>query len=142
MSLGKINQTADEVLRRRGIENPEVRHLIVLHSIIFLGGLILYACFGSLAHFGAYALGGCLSMGNFYLLAKIVPQVIGGQKGGTFVLLFGFYLRLLGTGLILFLAVAWLRMPIVSLLLGLSTVFLNIVIWLGKFILTHKHKEA
>jgi hypothetical protein len=54
----------------------------------------------------------------------------------------GFYLRLLGTGFILFLAVAWLKMPIVSLLLGLSTVFLNILLWLGKFVLTHKHKEA
>ncbi len=142
MSLGRINQKTDELLRQRGIENSEARQLIGLHSALFLVGLVLYAGFGNLAHLAAYALGGCLSIGNFYLLAKIIPQVIGGQKGGTFVLLLGFYLRLLGTGFILFLAVAWLRMPIVSLLLGLSTVFLNILLWLGKFVLTHKHKEA
>ncbi len=137
-----MSQKANEFLLERGVGNSEVRHLIFLHFFIFLGGLGLYACIGDGPHFAAFALGGGLSFGNFYLLAKMVPQVIWAQKSGTFTLLFAFYLRLLGTGLILFLAVAWLKMPIVSLLLGLSTVFLNILIWLGKFILTNKHKEA
>ena len=142
MSLRRISATIDDSLYARGIVHPEIRLLIVVHLLLVLGGGSCYALFGAGSDLAAFLLGGGLSFGNFYLLARMVPNLVWAQKGGTFALLFGFYLRLLCIGLILFLAIAWLKMPVLSLLLGLSTVFLNILIWLGKFVLTHKHKEA
>ena len=142
MSLRRISTKTDEFLLARGIDHPEIRQLIAVHALLVLGGASLSALLGAAPHMLAFLLGGGLSFANFYLLARLIPNLVWAQKGGTFALLFGFYLRLLLTGLILFLAVAWLKMPVLSLLLGLSTVFLNILIWLGKFVLTHKHKEA
>lgn len=93
-------------------------------------------------HFAAFGVGAALSFANFYTLARIVPHLVLSQSGGTFSLLFAFYLRLLLTGCVLFLCIAWLKFPVGSLLFGLSTVLLTILVWLGKFVLTHKHKEA
>lgn len=142
MNLEKIRKKTNDWLRQRGIRNPEVRWLVRLHLVIILSGSALFFALAGGVHFAAFGLGAVLSFVNFYILARIVPHLVWSQSGGTFSLLFGFYLRLLLTGCVLFLCIAWLKLPVVSLLLGLSTVLLTILVWFAKFVLTHKHKEA
>ncbi|MCF8105249.1 MAG: ATP synthase subunit I [Desulfohalobiaceae bacterium] len=116
--------------------------MIRLHLMIILGLAAGWLGLAGGEHFAAFAVGAVLSFVNFYILARIIPHLVWGQSGGTFSLVFGFYLRLLLTGCVLFLCIAWLEFPVVSLLLGLSTVLLTILVWFAKFVLTHKHKEA
>lgn len=142
MKLARIRKDTDDFLKQRGIDNPEVRWLLALHLLILVGGAALFLALWSGVHLAAYCVGGLLSFLNFYILARVVPRLVQSGSGGIFSLVFGFYLRLVLTGVVLFLSIAWLDFPVVSLLLGLSTVLLTIMAWFCKFVLTHKHKEA
>ncbi len=89
-----------------------------------------------------FTVGAALSLVNFYALAKIVQEVIFVGKGAAVTsLLTGFYLRLLLTGVVLFVMIGPLGSEIVPLLLGLSIVVVNILLF-GVAQVSKKFKEA
>jgi len=138
----KISQRVDSFLQGRGIDNPEVRWLVGFQmAVVFIGAAAMGAI-GLFDRLPAFLVGAVLATVNFYVLAKMVPVLIFQQKGSVAALLLSFYFRLILTAVVLFLAVAWARLSVVVLLVGLSTVLVTISVWGGRFILTQKHKEA
>lgn len=115
--------------------------------VCFQAGLTV-VCLGILFGLGlrerlaAFATGAALISFNFFVLARMVPQLLLEQKGGVFSLLCGFYLRLALTAVVLYLAIAWARFPVVFLLAGLSTILATFAAWSGRFLMSNKHKEA
>ncbi len=109
-------------------------------SVVILGGLI-FLFFGKF-YLASFLVGALLVTFNFLILARKLPFLIKTQKGSVFSLLVSFYSRLLFTGVVLFFCIAVVKFPIFSLLIGLSTVIVTIMLWGLKFILLYKHKEA
>ena len=129
-------------LRARGIDDANTQWLVQFQAGIATLGtglLVVSVCLVGAAAFGA---GACLATVNFYFLAKLVPRLIGQQKGGVFALLCGFYLRLLGTVLVLFLVIVMAGLSPIGVVAGLSTLIVTFVVWTGKYIVTQQHKEV
>jgi hypothetical protein len=130
------------MVHRAGIDHPEIRWMVKFQYglVPLAAALVLFS--GHLEWTAPFLLGGLLATFNFTVLARIVPRLVFMRQGGVFSLLVSFYLRLIVTAGALFLAIAWARFSIPALLLGLSTVLISLTAWGGKFLLTHKHKEA
>jgi predicted membrane channel-forming protein YqfA (hemolysin III family) len=80
---------------------------------------------------------------NFYALARVAPGLAQLAKGAVAPLLFQFYGRLILTGVLLYLLIAWLHVSVIALLAGLSTVIVNALLWATLFyIIGRKGKEA
>jgi hypothetical protein len=77
----------------------------------------------------AFAAGALLATVNFFFLAKVIQEIVHVQRGAVAALLFGFYLRLILTGVALFLLIAWGEVSAVALLAGLTTVVVAIFVW-------------
>ena len=141
MSNG-LRKKSEAWLHQRGIVHPQAQWLVtfqVLLAVVLTVGLLL----GGGIRFGlGFGIGSLLVSINFFVLAKIVPQLIQVQQGNVFALLSSFYLRLFFAAIVLFLAIVPARLPPVAILAGLSTILVTIVVWIGKYIVTQQHKEA
>ncbi len=88
-----------------------------------------------------FVTGALLGSFNFYFLAKIIQELVHIRKGAITPLLFSFYIRLALTGLVLFVSIVYWKANVFSLLIGLSVVLLNILIF-GATLVGQKLKEA
>jgi len=130
--LRRMRDRLDGWLWRRGYDHPAVRELVRWQ--IVLTGLIAVVCLPLAAVWaGAWSLvaGTVIVAVNFSSLARFGQHL----AGRTFTrmamasLLFGFYFRLALTGVALYACIAWFGARPLPLLVGTSTVVLNIVAW-------------
>ncbi len=140
--MKNIRTKTNNFLRSQGIEHSEIQWMIKLYIFLVL---VLTSIFGVMfapAMQIAYLIGALLTFLNFFVLARTVPKLIFVRKGAVFSLLTVYYLRLMFTALILFVAIAGVKLPVISLLIGLSTLLITFIIWFGKYLVKYKKKEA
>ena len=140
--MSRLRKKSEMWLRARGIDHPDTQWLVQFQAGIAALGTGLMVVSGCLVSAAAFGIGALLVTVNFYFLAKLVPRLIGQEKGGVFALLCGFYLRLLGTVLVLFLVIVIAGLSPIGVVAGLSTLIVTFVVWTGKYIMTQQHKEA
>ncbi len=93
--------------------------------------------------FGAdYFAGAALATLNFLALARIIQELVYLRRGAVSVQLFSFYGRLILTAGVLFVLIAYAGSSVTALLVGLSTVLINILLWGLSQLLGKKSKEA
>lgn len=127
---------------RRGIDHPQARWLILFQAALGVVLTVPVLLSGSDGYGLGFGLGALLSSVNFFFLAKLVLQLIQPGNGSVLALLVSFYARLLGTGVVLFLAIVPAGLPPVAILAGLSSLLMTFAVWTGKYIVTQQHKEA
>ncbi|MDK2955173.1 MAG: hypothetical protein PWQ57_669 [Desulfovibrionales bacterium] len=140
----RIIQRLDKALYRRGFRLEAIRQLVRNQILLaLLSALAFFAAAGiSKASLGFFA-GAAIVTLNFYALALVAPGLVHLAKGAVAPLLFQFYGRLILTGILLYLLIAWLHVSIIALLAGLSTVMVNALLWAALFyIIGRKVKEA
>jgi hypothetical protein len=138
----RLRKSIEAWLNRRGIDHPQAQWMVefqVAAAVAAWIGIVLCGWVQSGMGFGVGAL---LATMNFCVLARIVPQLIQEQKGSILAVLASFYLRLLLTAVVLFLALVPAGLPPISVLAGLSTILVTFMVWAGKYIVTQQHKEA
>jgi len=128
----KLRDGLDGWLWRRGYDHPEVRELVRWQ--VLLAALITVVCLPlSLLWPGAWSLlaGTGIISANFCSLARFGQRVVGKRNTRTAIagMVFGFYLRLILTGAALYACIVWLEARPMPLLIGISTVVVNIIIW-------------
>ena len=141
----RLIHAIDKTLYKDGFTKPELRILLRVQLL-----LVLAASLVSLAvcWFTPWPLiftaGAAIVTLNFYWMAKFVRQVTGFTYERMLLagLLVRFYGRLALTGILLFVLILWLRVPVIPLLMGLSTVVATIVIWGAAQMVEQKAKEA
>jgi len=89
-----------------------------------------------------YFAGVVLATVNFLALARIIQELVYLRKGAVSVQLFSFYCRLIITAGVLFLLISYAKSSVPALLVGLSTVLINILLWGMSQLLGKKSKEA
>lgn len=122
-----------------GFHVPEVRGL-ALRQIYMLMATVPCALMGKTGL--DIAVGVLLGTMNFLALGKIVQELIFMQKGAVLIQLFSFYGRLVLTALAFYLLIAFTGASAIMLLLGMSTVVLNILLWGMAQFLGKTSKEA
>lgn len=122
-----------------GFHVPEVRGL-ALRQIYMLMATVPCALMGKTGL--DIAVGVLLGAMNFLALGKIVQELIFMQKGAVLIQLFSFYGRLVLTALAFYLLIAFTGASAIMLLLGMSTVVLNILLWGMAQFLGKTSKEA
>ncbi len=122
-----------------GFHVPEVRGL-ALRQIYMLMATVPCALMGKTGL--DIAVGVLLVTMNFLALGKIVQELISMQKGAVLIQLFSFYGRLVLTALAFYLLIAFTGASAIMLLLGMSTVVLNILLWGMAQFLGKTSKEA
>ncbi len=122
-----------------GFHVPEVRGL-ALRQIYMLMATVPCALMGKTGL--DIAVGVLLGTMNFLALGKIVQELISMQKGAVLIQLFSFYGRLVLTALAFYLLIAFTGASAIMLLLGMSTVVLNILLWGMAQFLGKTSKEA
>ena len=125
-----------------GIVHPEAQWMVVFQTVIscLLSFALTWA--GWKPYGAGFAIGALLVTLNLFLLAKFVPHLIWAGKGSVFTLLAGFYLRLVGTILVLFLAIVVAGLSPIGVLAGLSTILVTFAVWTGRYVMAQQHKEA
>jgi hypothetical protein len=132
----------DRYLYKHGFVNEEVRWL-VRNQIVLTLALLLLLPAGFLAVWPLdMVVGGVIGTLNFYALAKVVQGLIFLRQGSVVLLLFGFYTRLGLTGVALYVLIVWCGSSVVALLVGLSLVLVNILMYGAKYFVGQKLKEA
>lgn len=122
-----------------GFHVPEVRGL-ALRQIYMLMATLPCALMGKTGL--DIAVGVLLGTMNFLALGKIVQELVFMQKGAVLIQLFSFYGRLVLTALAFYLLIAFTGASAIMLLLGMSTVVLNILLWGMAQFLGKTSKEA
>ena len=122
-----------------GFHVPEVRGL-ALRQIYMLMATVPCALMGKTGL--DIAVGVLLGTMNFLALGKIVQELIFMQKGAVLIQLFSFYGWLVLTALAFYLLIAFTGASAIMLLLGMSTVVLNILLWGMAQFLGKTSKEA
>ncbi|UIJ37282.1 ATP synthase subunit I [Desulfobaculum bizertense] len=143
MSIKTMNETFEARLYHMGYVLPDVRALV--RNQFYLTGLsflVAVATGWMLPFVWDFCAGAVLMTLNFSSLAKFVQHLIHRQKGAVVQLLVSFYGRLLLTGLALYALIAWGNANVVSLLAGLSTVVVTILIWGAAQVIGKNAKEA
>jgi len=118
---------------------PEVRKMALTQVCILLGvtpGLLLG---GEGVDFVAGVMLGSI---NFLAMGKVIQEVVCLQKGAVAVQLFSFYGRLVLTAMALYLLIVVKGASVPWLLLGVSTVLINILLWGMSQFLGKTSKEA
>ena len=139
---GKLTAGIDRYLFRHGFRIEEVRGLVRNQICLMLAAfLLLPACFLGTWPLDVLA-GAILGTLNFYALAKVIQGLIFLRQGSVSLLLFGFYARLGLTAAALYVLIVWCRSSVVALLVGLSLVLVNILIYGAKYFVGQKLKEA
>lgn len=138
----KLTQAIDRYLFRHGFRIEGVRDLVRNQICLTLSVfLILPACMLGTWPLAVLA-GAILGTLNFYALAKVIQGLIFLRQSSVQLLLFGFYARLALTGVALYVLLVLCRASVVALLVGLSLVLVNILMYGAKFFLGQKLKEA
>lgn len=122
-----------------GFHVPEVRGL-ALRQIYMLMATLPCAFMGKTGL--DIAVGVLLGTVNFLALGKIVQELVSMQKGAVLIQLFSFYGRLVLTALAFYLLIVFTGASAVMLLLGMSTVVINILLWGMAQFLGKTFKEA
>lgn len=137
----RLNRKIEDFLLNRGIVLHPVRQLIRNQIYLsVLGTVIVLFSFSSPVFMGFF-IGAVVGTLNFYVIAKLIQELVHVKKGATVPLLFSFYVRLGLTGLVLYFAIVYLQANVFSLLIGLSVVLLNVLIF-GATLVSQKLKEA
>lgn len=125
-----IGRKVDRFLYERGFVHTEIRSLMrsQLYFSLGLAIALLGITFGSPWAL-AFASGACLVTFSFWVLARIIQQLIYVQKGAVFTLLVIFFGKLIFIGLGLYLVLVVWHLPVWGLVAGLSTVVVNITAW-------------
>lgn len=124
--LGKMTRKIERSLYQRGFHVAGVRKM-ALHQIlillatvpaVFLGG------FGQDLFCGVF-----LGTLNFLCLARLAQDLVYLHRGAVAVQLFSFYGRLALTALAFYLLIVFKEARVEWLLIGVSTVLINILLW-------------
>jgi len=137
--LAEIVRKIERHLFRRGYHVPEVRKMVLGQVVITILSP-LAVVFGSPGI--DFICGVLLGSLNFLALAKVIQQLVFVQRGAVAALMFSFYGRLAVTAVALYLLIVYKHAAIVALLLGISTVLINILLWGMKHFLGKTSKEA
>jgi len=129
----------EQYLYRKGFHVPEVRTL-ASQQVVLLIYSILALSFGRLG--ADYFSGVVLGTVNFLALARIIQELVYLRKGAVPVQLFSFYGRLILTAGVLFVLIVYAGSSVSALLIGLSTVLINILLWGMSQFLGKTSKEA
>lgn len=127
--LASLHDWVEAGLFRRGFNNPPIRILIRNQLYIALGTVIPAMALAGKTWGWAYSAGAFLATVNFYALAKVVQGLVFAERSAMAKQLFQFYIRLLLTGLALYVLIALMKASIFGLVAGLTTAVLNIFIW-------------
>lgn len=136
-----MNKRIEAFLYARGLHLHQVRVMVRNQIYLSVIGSAVAALFFSWPVLIGFITGAVLGTFNFYFLAKIIQELVHVKKGAITPLLFSFYVRLGLTGLVLFFSMVYLKANIFSLLIGLSTVLLNVMLF-GATLVGQKLKEA
>lgn len=132
-------QVIERWLYARGFRVPEVRKLACVQIYIMLGSFPAVV----LGSVGIDFLAGVvLSTVNFLALAKVIQELVFLQRGAIGLNLFSFYGRMIVTALAFYLLIVFKEASVVALLLGFSTVLINILLWGMTHFLGKTSKEA
>lgn len=128
--LANLHDRVEAGLFRRGFYNPTIR-VLVRNQLYLAVGTTIPALALALRTWGwAYAAGVLLATLNFYALAKVVQGLVLTEQGTAMAKqLVQFYVRLLLTGLVLYVLIAVMKASIFGLVAGLTTAVFNIFIW-------------
>jgi len=137
--LATMQKKIERVLYARGFHVPEVRKM-ALRQVYFLLGVLPALAFGWKGV--DLATGVLLGTLNFLALAKLIQELVYLQKSAVVVQIFSFYGRLLITALAFYVLIAHLGSSGVWLLMGFSTVLINILLWGMSQFLGKTSKEA
>ena len=113
-------------LWRSGVQDPMIREILCWQlSVIALSlffGAVLWPFHPAGAWIFWFGFGALLSAWNFFALLKFVPKVIsaGWSKSSLFALLLRTNMRLLFTGILLYMVLVWFKGSISAVLLGLA----------------------
>ena len=137
--LQRIQKTIERWLYARGFHVPEVRKMALYQICILLGSLPALMLGDTGLDFIA---GVVLGSMNFLAMGKVIQEVVYLQKGAVAVQLFSFYGRLVLTALALYLLIVVKEASVPWVLLGVSTVLINILLWGMSQFLGKTSKEA
>jgi hypothetical protein len=137
--LATIRMRIERFLYARGFHVPEVRKM-ALRQIYFLCGAIPALAFGWSGV--DLATGVLLGTLNFLALGKLIQELVYLQKSAVIVQIFSFYGRLLLTALAFYVLIVHVGASGVWLLVGFSTVLINILLWGMSQFLGKTSKEA
>ncbi len=141
MTPESMNKKIEAFLYGRGLVLHQVRVLVRNQIYLSVLGAVLVLIFFSGSVITGFVTGALLGTFNFYFLAKLIQELVHIKKGAVTPLLFSFYVRLGLTGLILFVSIVYWNANVFSLLIGLSVVLLNVLIF-GATLVGQKLKEA
>jgi hypothetical protein len=136
-----MNKKIEAFLFGRGLVLHQVRVLVRNQIYLSVLGAVLVLIFFSGSVITGFVTGALLGTFNFYFLAKLIQELVHVKKGAVTPLLFSFYVRLGLTGLVLFISIVYWNANVFSLLIGLSVVLLNVLIF-GATLVGQKLKEA
>jgi len=139
--LDRINKRTEAFLHGRGLVLHQVRIMVRNQVYLSILGTVIFLIFFYGPLLTGFVTGAVLGTFNFYFLAKLIQELVHVKKGAVTPLLFSFYIRLGLTGLILYVAIVYWNANIFSLLIGLSVVLLNVLIF-GATLVGQKLKEA
>jgi hypothetical protein len=119
LTMGKNGGNEDHFLNKIRLMNGAIFTLLLLASMIWMSPLFSLGV----------AMGGLIVLINFHLLYRIlkkafIPDRLASPKS----VIIKYYLRLLGTGLILYLLIAKKMVDPLGLVLGLSVVVINLTL--------------
>ncbi len=137
--LVMIQKKIERVLYARGFHVPEVRKMASRQVYILLGVLPALAVGWKGVDLVTGVLLGTL---NFLALAKLIQELVYLQKSAVVVQIFSFYGRMMITALAFYMLIAHLGSSGVWLLMGFSTVLINILLWGMSQFLGKTSKEA
>ncbi len=136
-----MNSLVENFLYRRGFVLPRVRLMVRNQLYLSFVGLTVFIVFFPVSWIIGFGIGAVVGSFNFYFLARLAQELVYIPKGSTVPLLFSFYLRLILTGLVLYAAIVYLSANVLALLMGLSVILLNVLIF-GITLVGQKFKEA
>jgi hypothetical protein len=134
-----MQKKIERVLYAWGFHVPEVRNM-ALRQIYVLFGALLAVAFGG--NGVDLAVGVLLGTINFLALGKLIQELVYLQKSAVIVQIFSFYGRLVLTALAFYVLITHLDFSGVWLLVGFSTVLINILLWGMSQFLGKTSKEA
>ncbi len=134
-----MTKRIERALYARGYHVPEVRRMAA-QQVLFLFGAVPALLLGSAGV--DFAAGVVLGTINFLALSRVIQELVYVQKGAVAVQMFSFYGRLALTALAFYLLVVMKGASAVWLLIGFSTVLINILLWGMSQILGKTSKEA
>jgi hypothetical protein len=137
----RINKKIEAFLHGRGLVLHQVRVMVRNQIYLSFMGSAIFLIFFSSPVFWGFVVGAVLGTFNFYFLARLIQELVHVKKGAVTPLLFSFYVRLGLTGLVLYICIVYWKANVFSLLIGLSVVLLNVLIF-GATLVGQKLKEA